>query len=201
MKKLKLFIAAAFALIAAPAAAQVTLYDQTNLAPQSVTPINLVFTADSTSTTLNFQGYNVPGSTTLVNLFLVLGGTNPVLGGSNNLLDTVFTYTPAPSNPFASQLQTGIYDTRNLNFGGYTAGSYDTFSQTVATTIGTSYRLGFSLSNVGTPGNSLRISTGNLAAVAAVPEPATWATMLLGFGAVGFALRRRKRTTQLTQLA
>ena len=28
----------------------------------------------------------------------------------------------------------------------------------------------------------------------AVPEPATWAMMFLGFGAVGFALRRRKET-------
>jgi hypothetical protein len=27
--------------------------------------------------------------------------------------------------------------------------------------------------------------------VAAVPEPASWAMMLLGFGAIGFALRRR----------
>jgi hypothetical protein len=28
---------------------------------------------------------------------------------------------------------------------------------------------------------------------AAVPEPATWTMMLLGFGAVGFAMRRRRR--------
>jgi hypothetical protein len=35
---------------------------------------------------------------------------------------------------------------------------------------------------------------------AAVPEPGTWATMLLGFGAVGFAMRRR-RTPQLAQVA
>lgn len=201
MKKLYTFVAAVLATLAVPAAAQVTLYDQTNLANQSVTPINLSFTADSANTTLNFQGYNVPGSTTLVNLFLVLSGTNPVLGGSNNLLDNSFTYTPAASNPFASQVQTGIYDTRNLNFGGFTAGSYDTFSQTIATTVGTSYRLGFSLSNVGTPGNGLRITTGNLAAVAAVPEPGTWAMMLLGFGAMGVAVRRRRKTIAVTQFA
>jgi hypothetical protein len=35
---------------------------------------------------------------------------------------------------------------------------------------------------------------------AAVPEPGTWAMMLLGFGAVGFAMRRR-RTPKLAQLA
>ena len=35
---------------------------------------------------------------------------------------------------------------------------------------------------------------------AAVPEPGTWAMMLLGFGAVGFAMRRRRRPA-LMQLA
>ena len=32
-------------------------------------------------------------------------------------------------------------------------------------------------------------------AVAAVPEPGTWATMILGFGAVGFSMRRRRGAT------
>lgn len=32
--------------------------------------------------------------------------------------------------------------------------------------------------------------------VAPVPEPSTWAMMLLGFGAVGFAMRRRKNATE-----
>ena len=35
---------------------------------------------------------------------------------------------------------------------------------------------------------------------AAVPEPATWAMMLMGFGAIGFAMRRRRRPA-LMQLA
>jgi hypothetical protein len=33
-----------------------------------------------------------------------------------------------------------------------------------------------------------------LAGDAAVPEPATWAMMLIGFGAVGYTMRRRRRT-------
>jgi PEP-CTERM motif len=40
----------------------------------------------------------------------------------------------------------------------------------------------------------------NLAVNPAVPEPATWAMMLLGFGGIGIAMRRR-RTTALAQLA
>ena len=35
----------------------------------------------------------------------------------------------------------------------------------------------------------------------AVPEPATWAMMLTGFAAAGVALRRRRRTAQLPQIA
>jgi len=36
------------------------------------------------------------------------------------------------------------------------------------------------------------IQYGLLAAVTGVPEPSTWAMMLLGFGAIGWSLRRRK---------
>jgi len=35
----------------------------------------------------------------------------------------------------------------------------------------------------------------------AVPEPATWAMMLLGFGAMGLSMRRRRRATYLPQIA
>jgi hypothetical protein len=36
--------------------------------------------------------------------------------------------------------------------------------------------------------------TANYSITSGVPEPATWAMMLMGFGAVGFAMRRRKQT-------
>jgi hypothetical protein len=36
----------------------------------------------------------------------------------------------------------------------------------------------------------------------AVPEPSTWAMMLLGFGAMGMAMRRRRRSgTRMLQMA
>jgi hypothetical protein len=37
--------------------------------------------------------------------------------------------------------------------------------------------------------------------MAAVPEPGTWAMMLLGFGAIGFSMRRRRQTGFLYQAA
>lgn len=38
-------------------------------------------------------------------------------------------------------------------------------------------------------------------AAAALPEPATWAMMLLGFGGIGFAVRRKRSTETLAQVA
>lgn len=60
----------------------------------------------------------------------------------------------------------------------------------------------------GAPGFDTTVSLGQvlgrftLSSVAAVPEPSTWATMLMGFGAMGVALRRRRRfTNNLMQTA
>lgn len=38
-------------------------------------------------------------------------------------------------------------------------------------------------------------------ATPAVPEPATWAMMILGMGAIGFAMRRQKGTTRVSYAA
>jgi hypothetical protein len=52
----------------------------------------------------------------------------------------------------------------------------------------------------GTLANSGNISGNGAFGMAAVPEPATWGMMLLGFGAMGMVLRRRRRPV-LSQLA
>ena len=71
------------------------------------------------------------------------------------------------------------YALAGLNLG---AGTY---TLTVTGSRGTTGAFGGNVSFNQTPG---------------VPEPATWAMMLLGFGAVGFAMRRRQRPA-LAQLA
>jgi len=63
-------------------------------------------------------------------------------------------------------------------------------------TAGTMYRLSYT-GNLTTAGNI----SGNATFTAAVPEPATWAMMLLGFGGIGFAMRRRRRGLALAQIA
>lgn len=49
--------------------------------------------------------------------------------------------------------------------------------------------------------NATGLSNAALFQTGAVPEPGTWAMMLLGFGAMGVSLRRRPRTQDLLQFA
>ena len=45
------------------------------------------------------------------------------------------------------------------------------------------------------------IAIDNVSVSGAVPEPATWAMMMLGFGAMGFAMRRRAQTSARIRFA
>ncbi|WP_255602578.1 FxDxF family PEP-CTERM protein [Polymorphobacter megasporae] len=68
-------------------------------------------------------------------------------------------------------------------------------SQTVSYTFapGQSYTIAYSGTTSGAPA-SVGSSVTFALATAAVPEPASWALMLAGFGMVGFAARRRTVT-------
>jgi hypothetical protein len=48
--------------------------------------------------------------------------------------------------------------------------------------------------------NQVRITAGSQV-MSAVPEPTTWAMMLIGFGAVGYSMRRRSTTYSAVQAA
>jgi hypothetical protein len=199
-KRLLAYSVGAAALLAVPSAASAaTLLNVTNLPVQSVIPQTFTFTATSGSTKIDFQGYQVPGSLTLVNLFLGATGATP--STANNLLGLHYTYTPSScASPFHAfeGSDAPAYGANNLNFEGACTGLYDSLAQTVSTTVGGSYTLKFSLSNSAAGPNGLRIFATDSAATGAVPEPATWAMMLLGFGGIGFSLRRRRRLETAT---
>lgn len=95
---------------------------------------------------------------------------------------------------------------------GVSSGSMD---QTYDMTLTSSYRAGFITDNGGTVGSAFSVlRTGLLASQAylnihtsafpggeirgqltLLPEPSTWAMMLIGFGAIGGAMRRRRKAT------
>jgi hypothetical protein len=80
--------------------------------------------------------------------------------------------------------------------GGSATGSSNTLSLTSALTTNTWYTFQYT-ANLATAGD---ISGPASFYVTSVPEPATWGLMLLGFGAMGMVLRRRRRPA-LSQLA
>jgi hypothetical protein len=67
---------------------------------------------------------------------------------------------------------------------------------------GSSSLYAFTAGNVFDNNNASNVLLGGLSLTQSVPEPATWAMMLLGFGAMGVAFRRRRRTSvTLPQIA
>jgi hypothetical protein len=208
MNRMLSYCAGAVALLAIPSSVNATttvLFDQTNFSTLN-TPESFTFVAGATTTTISFGGYQIPDWMGLDDIFFVLTGNSP----ATNLLGLTFNETPAAScSVFWQSVDPGAYGTNGLRFGNYCEGQYDTFSQTISTTIGSSYTLGFVLSNPDLGDNNredvvpsgLRI-TATDAVVASVPEPATWAMMLIGFGAIGFAMRfrRRPRIVEATSL-
>lgn len=91
----------------------------------------------------------------------------------------VATLTNVSGSPVATP--TGVVNAQN-----------PAFTRTGTVTLGKGQVFGFILNNAGNYAND---STGvdfRLTGGGEVPEPATWALLILGFGAVGSALRRRR---------
>lgn len=112
------------------------------------------------------------GSILFNNYFATFPGIG--MSGPNNFNTTgVFTF----SNAIPSNLG---YSTFNVRFTAGNAGSLRAFAQTTSN------------DNIGPIIDNFRLD------ITAVPEPASWALMIVGFGLVGSAMRRRKPLTKIT---
>lgn len=124
------------------------------------------------------------------------GNTNGTVSGVYQDVATVLGQTYAVS--FLFEYDGGVPGTATLSFGGVplyafassrSAGFQTLTFNTVATS--TLSRLTYAYT---TGASNLNIDNFSVNAVGApVPEPATWGMMLLGFGGLGYALRRRAK--------
>ncbi len=152
----------------------------------SVTNLYLLMAAyNGQSATVTLTGSG--GATqTFANIFIpdFNGGAGPggySASGPGATLQTVFNVLDTGAGGTGNS-SNGAFNNYNLSEIGLTLGSQFTGQTLVSASI---------LSNGYEP-LLLGVTAVSPAQAGAVPEPATWAMMIAGFGAVGFAMRRRK---------
>ena len=179
MRKLVLGLVGATALALGSAANAVVVIDSSTMVTSGPTTVANVTTIGFTEANLNSPNFTE-------NLVF----TNSLAG-----LYSVTLTTSSPAIDFTSALLTGLGGPYNL-----VEISDDGITEfwrlpSVAQLDASQYTLTINGNNsgAGSLGGSITIRP-------AVPEPATWAMLLIGFGAVGFAMRRRRQPV-LAQVA
>lgn len=102
------------------------------------------------------------------------------------------TAVPLNSSVFASLLAHGYNVSGNMV-------SPNLTSLNSTGLFGNAWIIGAARTNPDSRDDGFKLASINV--TAAVPEPATWALMLVGFGAIGVATRRRRRTSAAIQSA
>jgi hypothetical protein len=100
-------------------------------------------------------------------------------------------YLPYNDNAYLAINGMHLFDFNVAQVGTNGNSGWQSFSYTAATTG--LYELKLAVRNVGDSSSSSGAVLDNVSTTAAVPEPATWAMMLLGFGATGALLRSDRR--------
>jgi hypothetical protein len=191
-------LAAASLNVAAPAAATDFSYTGSLSGPNDVQLFNFVVGSQSTVT---LQTYSYAGGTMADGTVVASGGFDPILAlfDSNGQLimqnDDGAGSVPADPNTgnhwdtYLQQiLQPGTYTVSVMAFSNFANGPNlsDGFENDGS----------FNDRNSNWAFDILGVSEATQ--VGAVPEPSTWAMMLIGFGAIGFAVRRQKKAALAT---
>jgi PEP-CTERM motif len=200
MRKLLIGTAIALFSFSVAHAATVTgsIYENDISGASDATPANVPLTTPDVTFTVTSPIDFASGSLYTIGEFLSSGGANVLTGSSqlgNTLDNTLFNFTGSVTVTTGETFTAGHDDGLTLIIGGQTVISDpgpNSFSTTPATYTGPSGTFAFQLvygECCGAPGD-LSIS---LPLTSAVPEPSTWAMMILGFFGVGFMAYRRKQ--------
>ena len=202
-KRMMVALAAATVMFAAPAAAQVNFIGTSAgcfgafCAPTIGASVNggLTFTGSSFNQTTDNTGFlALGGSSDGLGTFTLSGLSDTYTGDIFRLLVSFTAPTSTPSNTTFETLLQGTVT--GVNSGGVFV-NFDNAVRTFASSAGP---FTFALNDVSISSNSAtQIVSGQIQA--AVPEPGTWAMMLIGFGGMGVALRRRRSATMISQIA
>ena len=143
------------------------------------------------------------------------------IGQANQVAPTTFLFPGDDVNALVSADSVSLKFTGNLGsyktepFNGYIFNDL-TASNIIGVTLNNSLALQFTADRLSFSPNSLSFDLGGLdfgvgnvitanvvfaPIAAAVPEAATWAMMILGMGAIGFAMRRRKNVSTSVKFA
>jgi len=151
---------------------------------------------------VNITQSNIAGSFSFTSTSAITLGSTTYAAGSNLL-----------SGTFTNSTISGTRNGTSAGFTGATPVSSITYVSDFLTFVpGSGYDFALSLSQIASPLNALPTSgvptralrtfravaggqfSSDPAPIANIPEPAVWAQLIVGFGLVGFAARRRKAT-------
>jgi hypothetical protein len=214
MRNLVLASAVLFTGIAAsPASAVIIRVD-----PSSIQGANVLFNAGTQTNTTVFGNTNLGNNTVAFtgttigggNVISASGGQARVEGASGLSLSTVqfgltnqATFNNLEFNLFggtATSVTFNITDNEGqlFTFSNLALGNGENFFGFQGIQNETIRNVAFTL-NGGGISDVRQIRLDGFAAASAVPEPTTWAMMLIGFGAVGYSMRRRSSNYRVVQ--
>jgi PEP-CTERM motif len=202
MQKLVIGTAIALFSLSVANAATVTgsIYENDLTGASDATPANVPLTTPDVTFTVSSPINFASGSLYTIGEFLSSGGANVLTGSSqlgNTLDNTLFNFTGNVAVTNGETFTAGHDDGLTLIINGMTvisAPGPTSFSNTPSTYTGPSGTFAFQLvygECCGAPGD-LSIS---LPLASAVPEPSTWAMMILTFAGIGFMGYRRRKGT------